>query len=275
MEKNTKSLMIVKRVSEPSDVPPANYKLSSPHSKTQNSPTKISTSYTSTSKNAFGSIDHARLLAIIKDLGYPQDAVALVGNIYSHSTTTFTGEHFGKTQPISIQRGTIQGDTLSPYLFIIFLEPLLRWLQRGNNSYTSKTSDTKLSSAAYADDLAAISYSLASLQLRLDKLDKYCEWTGMDLGIPKCAVTGCPNHSQLNSQAFKTQLANANINFRGQPIPTLSQHKSYVYLGINLVPSLQWKTQTHITTTKLVKQCKLLLACPATMKQKYKWLTLS
>jgi hypothetical protein len=55
-------------------------------------------------KNAFGSIDHARLLAIMKDLSYPRDAVTLVGNIYSHSTTTFTGEHFGKTQPIPIQR---------------------------------------------------------------------------------------------------------------------------------------------------------------------------
>ena len=62
----------------------------------------------------------------MKDLGYPQDVVAIVGNIYSQSTTTFTGEHFDKTQPIPIQRGTIQGDTLSLYLSIIFLEPLLR-----------------------------------------------------------------------------------------------------------------------------------------------------
>ena len=48
-------------------------------------------------KNAFGSLDHARLLAIMKDLGYPTDVVALIGNIYSHSNTIFTGEHFGKT----------------------------------------------------------------------------------------------------------------------------------------------------------------------------------
>ena len=149
----------------------------------------------------------------MKDLGYPQDTVALIGNIYSQSTTTFTGEHFGKTQPIPIQKGTIQGDTLSSYLFIIFLEPLLRWLQRGNNGYTFKTSNTKLSSTAYADDIAAISNNLTSLQLQLDKLDKYSEWARMDLSIPKCAVIGCPNKMKLNPQAFKTQIANANINF--------------------------------------------------------------
>ena len=49
-------------------------------------------------KNAFGSIDHARLLAIMKDLGYPEDVVKLVGNIYSQSNTIFVGEHFGQTQ---------------------------------------------------------------------------------------------------------------------------------------------------------------------------------
>src|SRR6202022_244730 len=81
-------------------------------------------------KNAFGFIDHARLLAIMKDLGHPNDSINLIGNIYSQSSTIFTGEHFGKTLPIHIQRGTIQRDTLSPYLFIIFLGPLLRWLQQ-------------------------------------------------------------------------------------------------------------------------------------------------
>ena len=89
------------------------------------------------------------------DLGFPDDAVTLVGNIYSQSTTTYTGEHFGKTHPIPIQRGTIQGDTLSPYLFIIFLEPLLGWLQRGTNGYIYGTSKTTINTLAYADDLAA------------------------------------------------------------------------------------------------------------------------
>ena len=71
-------------------------------------------------KNAFGSLDHLRLLTILKDLGYPVDSITLIGNIYSHSNTIFTGEHFGRTKPIPIQRGTIQGDTLSPYTFLYF-----------------------------------------------------------------------------------------------------------------------------------------------------------
>ena len=217
-------------------------------------------------KNAFGSIDHARLLAIMKDLGYPNDAIKLIGNIYSQSTTTFIGKHFGKTQLIPIQRGTIQGDTLSPYLFIIFLEPLLRWLQQGNNGYSFETSKVKISSAAYADDLATIANKLKSLQIQLNKLNKFCEWVGMDLGILKCASTGCPNKSKVSPLTLKIQIQATNINYRNELIPVLHQNEPYTYLGINLALSLKWKTHIHTTTTKVIKKCKDLVACPATMK---------
>jgi hypothetical protein len=58
-------------------------------------------------KNAFGSIDHAKLLTIMTVLGYPYDAIILVGSIYSTSTIII-GIHFGNTMPIPIFRGTIQ-----------------------------------------------------------------------------------------------------------------------------------------------------------------------
>jgi hypothetical protein len=219
-------------------------------------------------KNAFGSLDHARLLAITKDLGYPEDAVTLIGNIYSNSNTIFTGEYFGKTKPIPIQRGTIQGDTLSPYLFLIFLEPLLRWLQRGKNGYTFGTSKLIISSAAYADDLAAITNNLQSIQTQLNKLEKYCDWAGMYLGVPKCTITGCPNKSKLKPETLKAKIQAQNINYKNQTIPILHQNEPYVYLGIQLVPSLKWKLQTHITLTKVIDQCKQLTNCPATIKQK-------
>ena len=90
----------------------------------------------------------------------------------------------------------------------------------------------------------------------------------MDLRIFKCAVTGCPNKSKMNPIAFKAQIQATNINFRNQPLPVLDQHEPYTYLGINLAPSLKWKTQINTTTTKVIKQCQALILCPATMKQK-------
>ena len=204
----------------------------------------------------------------MKDLGYPEDAVTLTGNIYSHSNTMFTGEYFEKTQKIPIQRRTIQSHTLSPYLFILFLEPLLRWLQRNRNGYSFGTSNTTISSAAYADDLVVITNKLSSLQTQLNKLDKYCEWAGMDSRIPKCAITGCPNKSKTNQEIFKAHIQAANITYRNQSILMLHQNEPYVYLGIQLIPTLKWKIQIHTTTTKLIKQCSQLVNCPTTIKQK-------
>ena len=134
--------------------------------------------------------------------------------------------------------------------------------------YTLGTSKVTINSAAYADDLAIITNKLTSLQNQLNKLDKYCEWARMDLGITKCAITGCPNKSKMNQESFKAQIQATNITYRNQPIPILHRIEPYVYLGIQLIPSLKWKLQTHATTTKLINQCSQLANCLATIKQK-------
>jgi hypothetical protein len=169
------------------------------------------------------------------DLGYSQDAINLIGNIYSNSSTIFLGSHFGKTKPVHIQRGTIQGDTLSPYLFIISLKPLLRWLERGNLGYKLKTSQYMLNSTAYADDLTITTSNIKNIQPQINKIDKFCQWAGMELGIPKCAITGCPNNGHMPATTFKAYIQSQNITYRNQPIPVLHQNEPYVYLGIQSI----------------------------------------
>ena len=132
------------------------------------------------------------------------------------------------------------------------------------------TSKVTINTIAYADDLAALSNKLNTLQTQINKIDKFCKWSEMDVGVRKCAITGCPNKSKKKPIAFKTTLQNANINYRGQSLPILTQNEAYVYLRIHVVPTLKWKIQTHITTTKLTKQCKDLTQCLASMTQKIK-----
>ena len=49
--------------------------------------------------NALCFINHACLHVIMSDLGYPQDALEIVGNIYSNSTTSFHGTCFHPPPP--------------------------------------------------------------------------------------------------------------------------------------------------------------------------------
>jgi hypothetical protein len=76
---------------------------------------------------AFDTISHDKLLCILYDLGFPTDTIEVVKDLYMGAQTRFHTPH-GPTAPIPIDRGTIQGDSLSPFLFILYIEPLLRWL---------------------------------------------------------------------------------------------------------------------------------------------------
>ena len=84
----------------------------------------------------------------------------------------------------------------------------------------------------------------------------------------KCAITGCPNKSKMNQKTFKAQIQATNITYKNQPIPFLHQNEPYVYLSIQLIPSLKWKIQIHVTTTKLINQCSQLVNYTTTIKQK-------
>ena len=91
--------------------------------------------------------------------------------------------------------------------------------------------------AANAEDLAAITNNLQSIQTQLNELEKYYEWAGMKLSVPKCAITGCPNKSKIKPDTFKAKIQAQNIRYRSQPLPVLHQNEPYMYLGIQLVPS--------------------------------------
>ncbi len=65
-------------------------------------------------------------LQIMYDLGFPTDAIEVV----THATTAYKTPH-GLTSKLTVDRGTLQGNTLSPFLFIVYIEPLLRWLHVG------------------------------------------------------------------------------------------------------------------------------------------------
>ena len=172
------------------------------------------------------------------DLGFPKDAIKLIGTIYSQSHSTITGPYFGKTKLIPIQRGTIQGDILSPCLFIIFREPLLRWLDQNQLSYSFKTSSLFISFAVYANDLVVIFKDIKDIQTQLNKIDKFCAWANMGLGIYKCAITKCPNKTKLTPSTFKAYLQSHNINLCNQALPILHQNELYKCLEIQLVTSL-------------------------------------
>ena len=117
----------------------------------------------------------------------------------------------GNTAPLSIYRGTLQGDTLSPFLFTIFMEPLLRWLAVGSRGYKSTYQPHRPTSTfityddhGYADDVSITTGTIHDLKIQLKKLHLFSQYTGHQLETSKCEATrslwgiGNPlNHTNL------------------------------------------------------------------------------
>ena len=78
----------------------------------------------------------------------------------------------------------MQGDTLILYLFIIFLEPLLQWLEKTNLEYRINTSTTTCNIKAYAGSLAIIINTIWNIQLQIYKLQiRISEWAHLGLNL--------------------------------------------------------------------------------------------
>ena len=202
---------------------------------------------------AFNTIDHDRLLQIMYDLGFPTNAIQVIANLYTNATT-YVKLPGRKTQPICIQ-----GDSLSPLLFLIFIEPMLRWLHSGGRGYSygclQNTPDAELrtSSMAYADDLLAVTSDAKWLTLQAHKIESFTRWAGMSVNCKKCGVTGILYQDANTTMVQKVLGADAikllqsrlsHVKFNGETVPFLhSDTEPYTYLGVDITPTMNWAFQ--------------------------------
>ncbi|KAJ9511735.1 hypothetical protein QJQ45_022599 [Haematococcus lacustris] len=144
--------------------------------------------------SAFNTTCQDKLLWIMHDLGFPTDATDAVKDLYTGATTRFKTP-YGPTDPIPVDRGTIQGDSLSPFLFLIYIEPLLRWLQVGARGYKFQSvendSDNRytIGSIDYADDVAILCNSISNTRVQADKLSAYSDWGHLIISHSKTLAT--------------------------------------------------------------------------------------
>ena len=134
-------------------------------------------------KGVFGGMDPQILFQIMRDYGFHVSYIATCEQLYAASNTYYMTIH-GNATPLPIHRGTLQGDTLSPFLFTIFMEPLLRWLAVGSRGYRPTYQSHKPSSAiltyddhGYADDISIATGTISDLKVQIKKLHLFSSYT--------------------------------------------------------------------------------------------------
>ena len=204
-------------------------------------------------KRAFPSTDHKQLVRVLECMGLPSDFTRLVSNLYSGATTEFITPH-GHISPVGIRRGTLQGDPLSPLLFDLMVEPLIRWLTASGKRYDIASCGLKLASKWYAGDGTLLTNSIEDMISLLDIIQQVSTWLGIHLNAVKCKITAYIHELQAIPQkgdrevALRSRLAH--IRLAGRPIGALTQYEPLPsgYLSTSLTASLSPKA--HLSRIK-------------------------
>ena len=135
---------------------------------------------------AFDCVDHNKLWKILKEMGIPDHLTCLLRNLYAgQEATVRTG--LGTTDWFQIGKGVHQGCKLSPCLFNLYSEYIMRNAGLDEAQAGIKIAGRNISNLRYADDttLMAESEELKSL---LTKVKEESEKIGLKLNIQKTKI---------------------------------------------------------------------------------------
>ena len=80
-------------------------------------------------KKAFDSVHRGKMIKILRSYGIPDKIVNAIESSYDNTRAKVYSPD-GVTEEFDIVKGVLQGDTLSPYLFVIILDYALRKAKR-------------------------------------------------------------------------------------------------------------------------------------------------
>lgn len=184
--------------------------------------------------NAFGSVSHRHILNVLEELGFPCWMIKIIKETYIGSTTRI--ETDGKvSSTLFIHKGVRQGCPLSPLLFNLCLEPLIRRINNTGDRFVTKIQPDPESPhtincgiQAYADDVLLFSNTEKGLKELLDITNEFCQYTGMSLAAHKCSILSSIVEGNFRRQSDESFLVNGNV------IPLLPLNGNLEYLGTSV-----------------------------------------
>ena len=135
---------------------------------------------------AFDYVDHNKLWKILKEMGMTDHLTCLLRNLYAGQEATVRTEH-GTTDWFQIGKGVHQGFffVLSPCLFNIYAEYIMRNAGLEEAQAVIKTAGRNINNLRYADDTTLMAESEEELKSLLMKVKEESEKVGLKLNIQK------------------------------------------------------------------------------------------
>ena len=136
---------------------------------------------------AFDCMDHNKLWKTLKEMGIPDHLTCLLRNPYAGQEATVRTGH-GTTDWFQIGKGVRQGCILSPCLFNLYAEYIMRNTGLEEARAGIKIVRRNINNLRYADDTTLMAESI-ELKSLLMKVKEESEKVGLKLNIQKTKIT--------------------------------------------------------------------------------------
>ena len=136
-------------------------------------------------KNAYDKVDHSILFRKLENRGIDKKIIGTIKLIYSH----FKLKISNTCQSINVNNGVLQGSLISPVLFNLYIDDLIRIL----SEYTYDI-------LAYADDLAIICQNEETLIRVMNDIQKWSDNNTIGINKSKSGIliSGIENRKEIN-----------------------------------------------------------------------------
>ena len=132
-------------------------------------------------------MDQNKLWEILKEMGIQDHLTCLLRNLYAGQEATVRTGH-GTTDWFQIGKGVCQGCILSPCLFNLYAEYIMRNATLDEAQAGIKIARRNISSLRYADDTTLMAESEEDLKSLSMKVKKESEKVGLTLNIHKTRI---------------------------------------------------------------------------------------
>ena len=154
---------------------------------------------------AFDCVDHNKLWQILQVMGIPDHLTCLLRNLYAGQEITVSTRH-GTADWFQIGKGVCKGCILSPCLFNLYAEYIMKNAGLNKAQDRIKISGRNINNLRYADDTTLMAESEEELKSLLMKVKERSEKVGLKLNIQKTKIMASSPISswQIDGETMET-----------------------------------------------------------------------
>ncbi|GFR74930.1 retrovirus-related Pol polyprotein from type-2 retrotransposable element R2DM [Elysia marginata] len=146
---------------------------------------------------AFDSVIHSKLLDIMTEMGFPQHLISMIDSLYHNQKATIRWNN-ASCEPFNIEKGVRQGCILSPHLFNLYTEQIMK--QADIDDMGINIGGRDITNLRYADDTALLSENLTSMKKILHRVNNAGQQAGLLLNAKKTKVMHKPASKEYRAE---------------------------------------------------------------------------